>query len=321
MTTTGIRPAPLEGTHLHRSSDGGGVDGGHLFWQVRVWSDDGVVKRQISRGQQHDQLRKWPHGHDEKHEAWKSWQPEETIWPSWSPSLAPPDDRHLTPLHEVREHWTTLGDRLREAAKWMSTVLGAAIGLFIGTSPLGELGKVSFNATGTAWGMAGLGLLFVTLLLLLRVLQPGVVSFEAVQKSDQDGVRTRMDPLVRWKQEAESQQDLYLPCGISSLYGLRVAIIVEEATIGALAGAIQQAATARSRAPGPAADARQQELEEAARARIARLHDLKDAVGEVAAVGEFYVLLQRTWTACIVGGACTAAGIACVITGLAALHG
>jgi hypothetical protein len=187
----------------------------------------------------------------------------------------------------------------------------------IGTSPLGELSKASFTPASVRWGGAGLILLFVTLWLLLRVLQPQAISFVDVQSSDKRGFKGGIDPLVRWKRAVESQQDLYLPCGINSLNGLRLAIIVEEATLAALACAIQNAARAASR--GDEAAARHHDLEAACRVRVARLQDLKDSAGAVAAIGEFYALRQRSWIACVGGVVTAAGGIACVIAGLAAL--
>lgn len=305
----------LEGQHVHRSLAGDAS--GPMFWRVTVRPVDGVVKRTVKRGHQAHALEKWA-GHE------TSWEPEKVIWPAWSPSLAPAAEHHTTPLGEAKEHWSKLGDRLRESAKWMSTVLSAALALLLGTSPLGRLSEASFNPTAVAWGVTGLGLLFVTLLLLLNVMQPSAVSFADVQTADRAGVKDRMDPLVRWKRVVESQQDLYLPCGISSLDGLRNAIIVEDATLDALACAIQHAAQAESRAAGNVkvahwASQQHSDLEQACRVRIARLHDLKRAVGEITAIGEFYLLRQRSWTACILGSLSTAGGIACVIAALNAL--
>jgi hypothetical protein len=97
----------------------------------------------------------------------------------------------------------------------MSTVLGAALALLLGTSPLGKLSEASFTWLATGWGLAGLALLFVALVLLLRVMQPRAVSFVDVQATDRDGLKDAMDPLVRWKRVVEAQQDLYLPCGIN----------------------------------------------------------------------------------------------------------
>lgn len=101
---------------------------------------------------------------------------------------------------------------------------------------------------------------------------------------------------------------------------------MEEATLAALACAIHRAARAECRAAEEndemaAWAARHSELEKACEVRTARLRDLKDAVGEITAIGEFYLLRQRSWAACVLGAFSTAGGIACVIAGLAALHG
>jgi len=315
MATATVDRLILEGEHLHRSP--AGDVRGPMYWKVRVRPWDGVVERSVWRGSRVGALDAW-RGDQE------AWEPEEVIWPAWSPGLDPAAERHTTPLREAREHWGRLGERLRETAKWMSTVLGAALALLLGTSPLGGLSEASLTGAAVLWGVIGLGCLFVTLWLLLTVLQPSAVSFADVQTSDRVGIKDRTDPLVRWKRVVESQQDLYLPCGINSLDGLRNAVIVEEATLAALACAIQRAAQAECRfaeydveAAAWVAD-RHRELIRAAEARTARLHDLRDAVGEVAVIGEFYVLKQRSWTACLLGAMCTAVGVACVVAALAA---
>jgi hypothetical protein len=318
MTTVVTDRPKIQGEHLHLSP--AGDYSGPLYWKVIVHPTDGVVERIVQRGTSSATLVGWLG--DER-----AWQPEEVIWPAWTPALAAAGEHHTTPLREAREHWGRLGDRLRESAKWMSTVLGAALALLLGTSPLGKLSEASFSPAAIGWGIAGLGLLFVTMLLLLNVMQPTAVSFADVQKSDQVGVKDGMDSLVRWKHVVQSQQDLYLPCGINSLDGLRNAIIVEEATLAALACAIQRAAQAECRAtdenPEAAAwaTARHGDLEEACKVRVARLHDLKDAVAEITAIGEFYLLRQRSLIACIGGTLSTAIGIACIVAGLAALPG
>jgi hypothetical protein len=307
----------LQGEHVHRSLAGDAS--GPMYWKVVVRPVTGVVERTVQRGTQADTLADWV-GNE------MAWEPEEVIWPAWSPSLDPAAEQHTTPLREAREHWGRLGDRLRESAKWMSTVLGAALALLLGTSPLGKLSEASFTWPAVAWGSGGLALLFVTLFLLLNVMQPRAVSFADIQSADRVGVKDRMDPLVRWKRVVESQQDLFLPCGINSLDGLRNAIIVEEGTLAALACAIQRAAQAECRAADEDAEAatwaasRHGDLEKACKVRIARLHDLKDAVGEITAIGEFYLLRQRSWTACILGSLSAAGGIACVIAGMATLN-
>jgi hypothetical protein len=82
-----------------------------------------------------------------------------------------------------------------------------------------------------------LALLGVTLFLLLQVMRPQSVSFDEVQRSG--GSRaTPFRPLRKWKDTIESQQDLYLPCGVKCLTSLRQGMIIEELTLFALAKAI-----------------------------------------------------------------------------------
>jgi hypothetical protein len=142
---TAIADRPqLKGEHMHRSPAGDAS--GPMYWKVVVRPVDGVVERTVQRGARADALADWVG--DET-----TWEPEEVIWPAWSPSLDPAADHHTTPLREAREHWSRLGDRLRESAKWMSTVLGAALALLLGTSPLGRLSEASFNQPAVAWGV------------------------------------------------------------------------------------------------------------------------------------------------------------------------
>jgi len=59
----------------------------------------------------------------------------------------------------------------------------------------------------------------------LRVLRPQSTSFEDLQKEPR-----RWSPLRRWKETMESQDDLYLPLGVTDLTELRREMIVEELT-------------------------------------------------------------------------------------------
>ncbi|MFG1605067.1 hypothetical protein [Actinoplanes sp. NPDC049265] len=307
----------LDGVHVRRAP--AGDDSEQIYWRVEVSPVDGVVKRTVQRGAGPATLADWP-GDD------TSWEPEAVIWPAWSPSLDPEADRRTTPLRGAREHWGALGDRLRESAKWMSTVLGAALALLLGTSPLGELGEKPLNARAVVWGLLGLAMLLCTMFLLLQVMQPRAVSFEDVQRSGRG-------PLARWRSVVETQQDLYLPDGVNDLNGLRNAIIVEESTLAALACAVQRASEAESQAAEADDEAaednhdavratrRRADLEQARRTRTARLRDLRAAVDEVAAIGEFYWLRRRGQYACYAGASFAAVGIACIVAALTALHG
>ena len=70
-------------------------------------------------------------------------------------------------------------------------------------------------------GAAGIVLLGCTLILVVQVMRPKSITFSAIQVSDTSSRWTREFPLRRWKEIVESQQDLYLPCGVKCLTGLR----------------------------------------------------------------------------------------------------
>lgn len=104
----------------------------------------------------------------------REWCPELTIWPSWSPAEESGGEKAgETPLQGVHDYWSASDDRLRDSAKWMAAVLGAALAALIGTSPLagmrnhhpagaaiGEFYRVRFRSTcatyyGLLTGLAG----------------------------------------------------------------------------------------------------------------------------------------------------------------------
>jgi hypothetical protein len=270
------------------------------FWRVVVKPGrHGTVERTVYNGDDGNELTEWSAGIE-------SWVPEKVIWPAWSPDLDPAGKDYRTPLSVISEHWGGLADRLRESAKWMSTVLGAALGLFLGTSPLGELKYDERHRVAILFGIVGLVCLSVTLFLLLLVIRPSAVSFADVQLSKVKGIRA-LYPLARWKRVVQTQQDLYLPIGIDSLDSLRQAAIVEEGTLTALAFALQEATIEGvDRTP----------ILEACGARAARLRDLQSAVAEIAAIGEFYKVRWRSSWVSGVGVVLAGAGIFFVIAAL-----
>jgi hypothetical protein len=327
MTTVMIEVTSVEvvesatawrGSHTHLTSDGCG-ETGPVYWTVIVEpSANGLVKRRIYQERQRppsDRVRPAPGPGEADPGRWfgadTSWEPEEIIWPAWFPGLGGDDGRRATPLSGAREQWTGLGDRLRDSAKWMSTVLGAALGLLLGTLPLADMWKAGMGRDAMIWGAAGLFLLCFTLILLLRVIRPSVVSFADVQMSDRKGLKGRIDPLSRWKHTVETQQDLYLPCGINNLDGLRHAIIVEEATLAAIACAVQDATSQGIEHP---------ELPQARDMRAARLRELKCAVEEIATIGEFYKVRQHSWCASYLGVFASGIGVLCIVAALLIAH-
>jgi hypothetical protein len=64
---------------------------------------------------------------------------EEVIWPAWPATTAEEASVAAIPLADLQKYWSKAGNRLRDSAKWMATVLGAAIATVIGTRPLASL--------------------------------------------------------------------------------------------------------------------------------------------------------------------------------------
>jgi hypothetical protein len=198
-----------------------------------------------------------------------AWQPEAVIWPAWCPTEVPHGGADMatgTALERVHAYWDRSADRIREAAKWMATVIGLALATLIGTSPFADLS--ARHPGGWFWvtGLAGLICLALTLLLLTDVLLPGVTSYDAIQMSDRGsrnrtrttrrGTTAHSNPLQTWKRQVESQQDLWLPSGVKCLVTLREAMIVDELTLIALSDAESKATTiGPDDAPPPAGPA------------------------------------------------------------------
>ena len=143
----------------------------------------------------------------------------------------------------MQEYWSAVANRLRDAAKWTATALGAALAAVIGTSPLAAMRVQRPHSAAIILAAAGLVLLGITMFLVLQVMRPQSVSY-----GDVESARSRrwlpQRSLYKLKQVIDVHQDLYLPCGISGLDSLRQSMVIEEATLMALADAIATAADA-----------------------------------------------------------------------------
>lgn len=243
---------------------------------------------------------------------------EEVIWPTWPATPAEEASVAAMPLADLRKYWSKAGNRLRDSAKWMATVVGAAIAAVIGTTPLASLNGRHLQLAAALIGLTGLIFLGVTLFLVLQVMRPEAVSYEDVQNARPLPGAARALPkrlrqywvehcvlenaLWRWKRTVESHQDLYLPCGVTSLDDLRQFMAIEEVTLTRLAQLVEsiQNRAARHR------------LSHAQTARAARLLELRTAATNVATVGEYYALRARSTRA-------TYGGIVCGLLGTAAI--
>ena len=275
-------------------------------------TSDGVDSRKEARWR----VKVRPDGHMIAREVWydnkpwdqcdHQWEPEEIIWPAWPTRSQDEVDRAGSPLAGLQEYWSTVGNRLRDSAKWTATVLGAALAAIVGTSPLAGMREQRPQDAAIILGSLGLVFLGVTMLLVIQVMRPQSVSFTDVQCARQLRWPARR-PLVKWLQTIESQRDLYLPCGIRCLSGLRQSMIIEEITLMALSRA---RATARDQVSS-------QRLGDAQTARAARLVELRIAAARIATVGEYYKLRYRSSWATYAGVVCGLLATATIVAAFA----
>jgi hypothetical protein len=272
----------------------GNGDGKQARWTVVVRADGHKIVREVSSAP--DQL-----GGDDV-----GWEPEGVIWPTWPNTSEDEVALTASPLAEVQEYWSEIGNRLRDSAKWMAAVLGAALATLVGASPLAGLNSHHLQDIAITLGLLGLVFLGMTMLLVLRVMRPQSVSFSQVQSAE-EGRWPFKNPLYAWRDLVESQEDLYLPCGVNSLTSLRQSMIIEEVTLQALA-----------RARGSARDeAISEMLCQAQTARAARLLELRTAGARIAAIGEYYKLRTRSTWATYAGVLTGLLGTAAVVAAFA----
>jgi hypothetical protein len=146
-------------------------------WQVDLYLADHSISRSV----------RYEH---------KPWHPEggfhrsekapyrEVIWPTWPNTVAEELHTSSSPLRDLQEHWDESTSRLRESAKWMATVIGAALASVIPVAPLTGLSKHHLSIAQGALGAFGLFCLGLTLLLVLQVMRPQPVAFDDVQDAE-----------------------------------------------------------------------------------------------------------------------------------------
>jgi hypothetical protein len=255
--------APLSRETEHKAYTASGrADKTQGWWKVEVRAEGYKSIRDVSYEDEPWDLNK------------EGWQPEGVIWPAWPARLEDQTPLVESPLAGAQDYWAKVGSRLRDSAKWMATVLGAALAAIVGTAPLTVFAAHHPNGWAVVVGLIGVGFLYLTLFLVLQVMRPQSVSYADVQSA---GVRRS---LYKWRKVVESEEDLYLPCGVTRLTSLRQSMIIEEVTLGALA---------RARA-----SARDEEasriLCQAEEAPTARLMELRAACAKIATIGEYYKL-------------------------------
>jgi hypothetical protein len=219
----------------------------------------------------------------------------EIIWPTWPATPKEAAAVARAPLDHLEEYWRITGNRLRESAKWMATVLGVALAAIVGTSPLAYLTRHHLELVAGGLCLGGLVLLGITMTLILRVMQPQAVTYAALESAQPPR------PIRRWQQTIEEHPDLYLPCGVRSLKDLRLSMELEEATLVKL---VQLEDTTPDHA---------RIMHKAEIARSARLFELRTAAASIAMVAEYYALRARSTQAIYWGVATGTLGTAAIV--------
>ena len=247
----------------------------------------------------------------------------EVIWPTWPTSTAEEATASQTPLQGLQTRWDATISRLRDSAKWMATVLGAALASVIPAAPLAHLTARHFTTAPAALGIIGLLLLNITLLLVLQVMRPQTISYSDVQNAAlprglgkilRAAVRLRWHDshafecaLYRWQHTIEAQPDLYLPCGVYCLTDLRQLLTVEEVTLMALSKARECAVSEDESA----------NVSEAQSARAAKLHEFRQAAAMVVTVGTYYKVRARSTAATCFASTLGVMGVVAIIAAIA----
>jgi len=232
---------------------------------------------------------------------------DEVVWPTWPGRSQDEAAASPSPLADVQEYWSSIGNRLRDSAKWTAAVLGAALATVIGTSPLAGMREHAPQPIAIVLGSAGLVFLGITMFLVLQVMRPQSVFYKEVQYAEKGWCWLPRSALYKWRAEIESQQDLYLPCGVKCLTSLRQSMRIEELTLVALSCAAAAAGDQASR----------EKLCEAQAARATRLRELRTTAAMVVTVGEYYKLRQRSSWATYGGVLCGLMGTAAIVTAFA----
>ena len=124
--TPGAEALPFSsGTYSTRTASGK-ADGTQVCWKVEVHADGHMIIRDICYDGK-------PWNREDE-----GWEPEGVIWPTWPARSEEEAALAASPLADVQKHWSKVGDRLRDSAKWMAAVLGAALATVVGTSPVAD---------------------------------------------------------------------------------------------------------------------------------------------------------------------------------------
>ena len=152
---------PFEPAWSSLSDPDGEDNSKQVEWKVEVRPDGDLITREVwCDGKPWNQC-----GHE--------WEPQPVVWPTWPARSQGEVAASGSPLAGVQEYWSTVGNRLRDSAKWMAAVLGLAVATVIGTSPLAGMREHRPPPIAVFLGSSGLIFLGITMFLVLQVMGRG----------------------------------------------------------------------------------------------------------------------------------------------------
>ncbi len=203
---------PRELADCSLTTSAGKPEPAQICWGVVLPTDGNQIRHDICSGRD-------ARNPDSKHR-----EPEGIIWLTWPVGKSASSDSPLAGMKECRSR---ADGRLRDSAKWMGAVLGAALAAVVGASLLTAIREHRPAGTAIALGLGGFVLLGITLFLVLQVMRPQPVSYTEIQKA-RKGWGSPRSALSRWRETVELYEDLYLLRGIRDLTSLRPSMIIEE---------------------------------------------------------------------------------------------
>jgi hypothetical protein len=145
----------------------------------------------------------------------------ELVWPIWVPQVESDSS-----ASDFKKTWDDAASQSRTTAKWIASILGAALAALIGTAPLSGVRNEYIPWDAYLCAGIGLGLIVLTIYLVIRVLVPQVTLFtDLVISDDFDDLRSRI----------QGGSGILLPIGIHTLAELGGRAQVEALTLNALA--------------------------------------------------------------------------------------
>lgn len=239
----------------------------------------------------------------------------ETVWPIWVPPA-----QEKTAADRFHEYWKASTDQTRSTAKWMATVLGAALAALLGTAPLTGLRNTGVTPLALTVAVIGLLLIGITLFLVVRVLIPVDLNFRDLCEASYPGGKPprglrkwlagmrHRGALARLRADIESSEAVALPLGIKSLADLADRVRVEELTLTAIAQTLGSEKTRKN-----AEVLTDQRLKDAQEGRASWLAHLTNTMERWTTVASFAGLRAKADLAKTVGITAAILGVGCIV--------